>query len=46
MYELNNHECFYVGDIEDAYAVLSDFYTKDEVQAVFSKNYADAVAEM
>jgi len=36
--ELNNYECFYTGDIDDAVSALSDRYTKEEVQAVYKKN--------
>ena len=38
LYELNNHECFYTGDITDALDVLSDSYTKEQVQKVYSDN--------
>jgi hypothetical protein len=35
LYELYNYECFYTGDITDAYEALSDTYTKEEVQEVY-----------
>lgn len=37
LYELNNHECFYTGRIEDAQEVLGDSYTMDEVKEVYKK---------
>jgi hypothetical protein len=38
LYELNNYECFYTGDITDAYEVLKDLYTRKEVEEVY-RNY-------
>lgn len=39
LYELNNYECFYTGDIEDALPRLHDLgYTKEEVKKVYHKN--------
>jgi hypothetical protein len=39
LYELNNHEAFYTGTIEDAMAVLGDLgYTEDQVKAVYHKH--------
>ncbi len=35
LYELNNHEAFYTGDITDTMETLGDNYTKTEVQKVF-----------
>jgi len=41
LYELNNYECFYSGDISDAMDVLKEQgYTREEVQKVFKKNYS------
>jgi hypothetical protein len=44
LYELNNHECFYTGDIEDAHASLVGTYTREEVAQVYkdyrAKKYA------
>jgi hypothetical protein len=37
LYELNNHECFYTGRIEDAHEVLGEGYTLDEVKEVYKK---------
>lgn len=37
LYELNNHECFYTGDIESALDALGEGYTSEEVQAVYKK---------
>ena len=40
-YELNNYECYYSGDITDAFKVLEEFgFTKEDVLKVFhNKNY-------
>ena len=38
LYELANYECFYTYDIEDAYQVLKDRYTLEEVWKVFHDN--------
>lgn len=38
LYELNNYEAFYTGDIDDAMEVLADHYTRDEVMAVYKAN--------
>ncbi len=38
IYELNNHECFYTGDISDAVEALGDDYTNEEVEKV-AKDY-------
>lgn len=35
LYELRNHECFYIGDIEDVVNFLP--YTKKDIQQVFNK---------
>lgn len=38
LYELNNYECFYTGDISEAVEVLSAYgVTHDEVLAVYKK---------
>ena len=37
LYELNNYECFYTGDIQDAYEVLADTCSFDEVNVVYKK---------
>ena len=44
LYELNNHECFYTGDTEDALDVLGADYTKEEVQIVYKKYKAQKYA--
>ena len=36
-YELNNHECFYTGDISDAYDVLKDRHSKKDVLKAYYK---------
>lgn len=39
LYELNNYECFYTGDIEDALPVLKDLgFTEKQVKTVYHKN--------
>ena len=42
LYELNNYEAFYTGDIRDAYDALKDWYTLEEVEAVYKKNFSVA----
>lgn len=37
VYELENHESFYTMDPSDAIAVLSDYYTEEQVKEVFWK---------
>lgn len=37
LYELNNHECFYSGDITPALEAMGDDYTREEVEAVMQK---------
>lgn len=39
--ELNNYECFYVQDIEDALPSLLPFYKKEDIQAVFEKHLSN-----
>jgi len=40
IYELNNYECFYTGDITDAFEALKgEGITKAEVLKVYKKNY-------
>lgn len=39
--ELENHECFYVGNIEDAVRKLEDYpFTEDEIKNIYQKNYS------
>lgn len=39
LYELNNYECFYTGDIEDALPRLHDLgYTTEEIKKVYHAN--------
>lgn len=39
LYELNNHEAFYTGTIEDAMDVLGELgYTEEQVKAVYHKH--------
>ena len=37
LYELNNHECFYTGRIQDAIDALGEEYTETEVTEVYKK---------
>tara|TARA_A100000171_G_C2111562_1_gene135326 strand:+ start:283 stop:684 length:402 start_codon:yes stop_codon:yes gene_type:complete len=38
--ELQNHECFYVGDITDCVSKLEDYpITKEEIVKVYQENY-------
>jgi len=37
LYELNNHECFYTGDITTAVDALGEDYTAEECNAVLKK---------
>lgn len=37
LYELNNHEAFYTGTIEDAKEALGEDYTDEEILAVYKK---------
>ena len=40
-YELNNYECYYTGDIEDAFGVLKNYgLTRDQVLAVYHNKKA------
>lgn len=40
LYELNNYECFYTGDIEPALEVLKPLgFTRKQVQQVYKANY-------
>jgi shikimate kinase len=38
LYELQNHEAFYTGSIEETMDALGTDYTEDEVKTVFRKN--------
>ena len=38
LYELNNYECFYTGDIDPAMEVLGEHYTRDQVIEVYRAN--------
>jgi hypothetical protein len=41
LYELNNYECFYTGDINEAMERLAGLgYTKSQVLKVYKSNYA------
>ncbi len=41
LYELNNHEAYYTGSIEDTLEALGSEYTTEEVQAVYKKYKAE-----
>lgn len=38
-YELNNHECFYSGNIDPVVEMFEDIYTVAEIKAVYKKYY-------
>lgn len=40
LYELNNHECFYCGNIDPVFDFFDGVYTKDEIKAVYKKFYS------
>ncbi len=44
LYELNNHECFYIGSIEGAIQALGEDYTAEEVTTVMNKYKAQKYA--
>jgi len=44
LYELNNHECFYIGSIEGAIQALGEDYTAEEVTTVMKKYKAQKYA--
>jgi len=46
LYELYNYECFYTGDITNAYEALSDSYTKEEVLQVYYNHKNEAQASL
>lgn len=37
LYELNNHECFYTGDVEPVVEIFKNVYTKKQIVEVFKK---------
>lgn len=39
LYELQNHEAFYTGDIEDTYFALNEKYTHEQIWKVYRENY-------
>lgn len=43
IYELNNHEAFYTGDIDLAVEVLGSDYTREEVLEVYRAEYDNQV---
>jgi len=38
LYELENHEAFYTGDIEDTFEALEKKYTREHIWKVYNKN--------
>ncbi len=38
LYELNNYEAFYTGDLEDTIEALGSDYTEEEVRTVYNEN--------
>ena len=37
-YELNNHECYYTGEIEDVVEFFKGVYTLEDIKKVYKKN--------
>ncbi len=45
--ELINHECFYVGNIEDAVRKLEDYpFSEDDIAHIYQKNYSKQVENL
>jgi len=42
LYELQNHECFYTGDIDEVVDIFKGVYTIEQIRAVYRKNLATA----
>ena len=42
LYELNNYECFYTGEIDDVVDIFKGIYTFKDIKKVYSDNYANA----
>lgn len=42
LYELNNHECFYTGDIDDVVDLFKGVYTIQQIRKVYRKHLATA----
>jgi len=43
LYELNNHECFYTGDIEDVVTLFKGIFTPAKIKKVFLKHQKENV---
>jgi hypothetical protein len=41
LYELNNHESFYRGNMDDVFDMFDGVYTRDEIKAVYKKHNND-----
>lgn len=39
LYELNNYESFYHGNMDDVFDLFDGIYTKDKIKAVYKKYY-------
>jgi len=39
LYELNNHEAFYTGRLDEVIDIFKGFYTKEDIKAVYKKHY-------
>lgn len=37
LYELNNHECFYSGELDDVFELFENVYTKEQIRKVYRK---------
>lgn len=38
LYELNNHEAFYTGEIDEVVEIFEGVYTREQIKAVYKKN--------
>lgn len=39
LYQLENHECFYIGEIDDVVELFENRYSKEQILFVYRKNY-------
>lgn len=40
LYELNNHEAFYTGRLDEVINIFKGLYTKEDIKKVYLKNYS------
>lgn len=38
LYELNNHECFYTGEIDEVCEIFEGVYTREQIKKVYRQN--------